>query len=73
MSNNKKLESPIFLGDTIRLPASKSTLGKDPRIAACRWVEEAQENASFAGLIRTFELGGTNKSVRILVGKLREA
>ena len=58
MSNNKIIESPIFLGDAIRLLASKSTLGKDPRIAACKWIEEAQENANFAGQVRIFDSGG---------------
>ena len=73
MSNNEIIESPILSGDAIHLPASKSTLGKDPRIAACKWIEEAQEKASFAGLIRILESGGANKSVSILVGNLREA
>ena len=73
MSNNKKLESPKFLGNDIRLPAPKSALGKDAQIAARKWIEEAQEKASFAGLKRTLESGGTNKSVSILVGNLREA
>ena len=67
MSNNKIIESPNFLGDAIRLPASKSTLGKDPRIAARKWIEEAQEKAKFAGLIRALDSGGTYKSVNILV------
>ena len=73
MSNNKIIESPIFLGDAIRSPASKSTLGKDPRIAACKWIEEAQENANFAGQVRTFDSGGPYKSVNILVKNLRAA
>ena len=73
MSNNKKLESPKFLGNDIRLPASQPALGKDAQIAARKWIEEAQEKASFAGLIRILESGGANKSVSILVGNLREA
>jgi len=73
MSNNKIIESPIFLGDALRLPASKSTLGKDPRIAACKRIEEAQENANFAGQVRTFDSGGPYKSVNILVENLRAA
>ena len=67
MSNNKIIESPIFLGDAIRLPASKSTLGKDPRIAACK------ENANFAGQVRTFDSGGPCKFVSFLVENLRAA
>ena len=73
MSNNKIIESPIFLGDAIRLPASKSTLGKDPRIAAWKWIEEAQENANFAGQVRTFDSGGPCKFVSFLVEHLRAA
>ena len=73
MSNNKIIESPNFLGDAIRLPASKSTLGKDPRIAARKWIEEAQENAKFAGQVRTFDSGGPYKSVSFLVENLRAA
>ena len=73
MSNNKIIESPNFLGDAIRLPASKSTLGKDPRIAARKWIEEAQENAKFAGQVRIFDSGGPYKSVNILVENLRAA
>ena len=73
MSNNKIIESPIFLGDAIRSPASKSTLGKDPRIAACKWIEEAQENANFAGQVRIFDSGGPCKFVSFLVEKLRAA
>ncbi len=73
MSNNKIIESPIFLDDAIRSPASKSTLGKDPRIAACKWIEEAQENANFAGQVRTFDSGGPYKSVSFLVENLRAA
>ena len=55
----QKNRIPNFLGDAIRLPASKSALGKDARIAARKWIEEAQEKAKFAGLIRTLDSGGT--------------
>ncbi len=73
MSKNKKIESPNFLDDAIRLPASKSALGKDARIAARKWIGEAQENANFAGQVRTFDSGGPYKSVNILVENLRAA
>ena len=73
MSNNKKLESPKFLDNDTRFPAFKSALGKDAQIAACKWIEEAQEKASFAGLIRTFDAGGPCKFVSFLVENLRES
>ena len=66
MSNNKIIESPIFLGDAIRSPASKSTLGKDSRIAACIWIEEAQENAKCASQVGTFDSGGPYKFVSLV-------
>ena len=73
MSNNKKLDSPKFLGNDIRLPASKFALGKDAPIAARKWIEEAQENANFAGQVRIFDSGGQCKFVSFLVENLREA
>ena len=73
MSNNKKLESPKFLGNDIQLSASKSALSKDARIAARKWIEEAQENANFAGQVRIFDSGGPCKFVSFLVENLREA
>ena len=73
MSKYKKLECQNLLGNAIRLLASKSALGKDAQIAARKWIEEAQEKARIAGLIRTLGLGGTYKSVNNLVEKLRDA
>ena len=73
MSNNKKLESAKFLGNDIRLPTSKSVLGNDAQIAARKWIEEAQENANFAGQVRIFDSGGPCKFVSFLVENLREA
>ena len=73
MSNNNKIESPNIFSDAIRLPVSKSALGKDARIAARKWIEEAQEKAKFARLIRTLDSGGTYKPVNILVQNLRDA
>ena len=73
MSNNKNLEFPKFLGNDICLPASKSALGKDAQIAAHKWIEEAQENANFAGQVRIFDSGGPCKFVRFLVENLRAA
>ena len=73
MSNNNKIESSNIFGDAIRLPVSKSALGKYARIAARKWIEEAQEKAKFTRLIRTLDSGGTYKSVNILVQNLRDA
>ena len=73
MSNNNKIESPNLLGDAIRLPVSKSALGKDARIEACKWIEEEQENAKFSGQVRNFDSGGPCKFVSILVENLRAA
>jgi len=73
MSNNIRIESPKFLGDAIRLPASKSTLGKDARAAARERIEKAQEMAKSDCLILTFEFGNTDKAVNNFVELLRGA